>query len=204
MSNPYPAQIAAPGGGPVKVAGDLTFTDPANQPGGSLPAEWTVAADGGLTVDISDADGAIIVELASDHNTKVTQAVADNGDGTKTASVIAKGTGGGTGGLAGYLRAQNGSIEGDAGTLYGDGTLEMFTAAGRSAITAWDGPGNTLRFALLPAGQPMVGVVAAPADGDLSASQVALWFDDTDGAAKLMIKGKSANGTVVTGQVALS
>lgn len=46
--------------------------------------------------------------------------------------------------------------------------------------------------------------VAAPADGELSASEVAFWFDDTNGAAKLKIKGKSANGTVVTGEVALS
>lgn len=32
--NPYPVEIAAAGGGPVKTAGDLTFTDPGNQPGG--------------------------------------------------------------------------------------------------------------------------------------------------------------------------
>lgn len=44
----------------------------------------------------------------------------------------------------------------------------------------------------------------APADGDLAAGECAFWFDQTNGAAKLMIKGKSANGTVVTGQVALS
>ena len=46
--------------------------------------------------------------------------------------------------------------------------------------------------------------VAAPADAELSASEVAYWFDDTNGAGKLMIKGKTANGTVVTGEVALS
>ena len=45
--------------------------------------------------------------------------------------------------------------------------------------------------------------IVAPADGELAASQVALWFDDTNGLSKLMIKGKSANGTVVTGSVAL-
>jgi len=46
--------------------------------------------------------------------------------------------------------------------------------------------------------------VAAPVDAELSASEVAYWFDATDGAGKLMIKGKTANGTVVTGEVALS
>lgn len=45
---------------------------------------------------------------------------------------------------------------------------------------------------------------SAPADAELSASEVAFWFDDTDGAAKLKIKGKSADGTVVTGEVALA
>lgn len=44
----------------------------------------------------------------------------------------------------------------------------------------------------------------APADGDLGANQVAIWFDSTNGAAKLMIKGKSADGTVVSGEVALT
>ena len=56
----------------------------------------------------------------------------------------------------------------------------------------------------LTMGYPIVTKVAAPADGDLAASQVSLWFTDTDGAAKLAIKGKSANGTVVTALVALS
>jgi hypothetical protein len=45
---------------------------------------------------------------------------------------------------------------------------------------------------------------AAPADAELAAGELALWFDKTNGAAKLKIKGKSANGTVVQGEVALS
>jgi hypothetical protein len=45
---------------------------------------------------------------------------------------------------------------------------------------------------------------SAPADAELSAGELALWFDSTNGAGKLMIKAKTANGTVVTGQVALS
>lgn len=42
---------------------------------------------------------------------------------------------------------------------------------------------------------------AAPADADLAAGELALWFDPTNGAAKLMIKAKQANGTVKTGSV---
>jgi hypothetical protein len=59
-------------------------------------------------------------------------------------------------------------------------------------------------FRVLSGGAVITGQNTAPADGDLNASEVALWFDATDGAAKLKIKGKSANGTVVTGEVALT
>lgn len=52
--NPYPVEIAGPGGGPVKTAGDLTFTDPGNQPGGgsSAPNSWLNAfVNTGLTAN---------------------------------------------------------------------------------------------------------------------------------------------------------
>lgn len=52
--------------------------------------------------------------------------------------------------------------------------------------------------------RPVIIGTSAPADGLLSSGQVALWFDATNGAAKLKIKGKSANGTVVVGEVALT
>jgi hypothetical protein len=45
---------------------------------------------------------------------------------------------------------------------------------------------------------------SVPADGDLAASECAIYFDDTNGAGTLAIKGKTANGTVVAGTVALS
>jgi hypothetical protein len=45
---------------------------------------------------------------------------------------------------------------------------------------------------------------SAPADTLLVAGEVALWFDATNGASKLKIKAKSANGTVVLGEVALT
>lgn len=50
-------------------------------------------------------------------------------------------------------------------------------------------------------GQVFIAANAAPADGDLAAGQMAIWFDDTNGAAKLMIKAKQADGTVKTGSV---
>lgn len=46
--------------------------------------------------------------------------------------------------------------------------------------------------------------VAAPADAELIAGEMAFWFDATDGAGKLMVKAKTANGTVATASVALA
>jgi len=46
--------------------------------------------------------------------------------------------------------------------------------------------------------------VAAPADAELAAGEVALWLDATNGAGKLMVKAKTANGTVASGSVTLS
>jgi hypothetical protein len=46
--------------------------------------------------------------------------------------------------------------------------------------------------------------VAAPADAEIEAGEAAYWLDATNGASKFKIKAKSANGTVVTGEVALA
>lgn len=45
---------------------------------------------------------------------------------------------------------------------------------------------------------------AAPADASLSAGEISFWFDKTNGASKLMLKAKQADGTVKTAAVALS
>jgi hypothetical protein len=44
----------------------------------------------------------------------------------------------------------------------------------------------------------------APADADLVAGDCCLWFDSTNGAAKLMVKAKQADGTVKTAAIALT
>jgi hypothetical protein len=44
----------------------------------------------------------------------------------------------------------------------------------------------------------------APADADLATGEMAIWFDQTSGAAKLKIKAKDSGGTVRTGEVALT
>lgn len=45
---------------------------------------------------------------------------------------------------------------------------------------------------------------SAPADAEIATGEAAYWFDSTNGAAKFMIKAKQADGTVVTGSVALA
>lgn len=45
---------------------------------------------------------------------------------------------------------------------------------------------------------------SAPSDSELSNGEVAIWIDPTPGSAKLMIKAKDSEGTVVTGEVVLT
>ena len=45
---------------------------------------------------------------------------------------------------------------------------------------------------------------AAPADAQIANGEAAIWFDSANGAGKLKIKAKTANGTVVAGEVALA
>ena len=61
-------------------------------------------------------------------------------------------------------------------------------------------------FVVNPLGYLLIGTNAAPADAALAAGQVALWFDSTNGvgATKLMVKGKSADGTVKTAAIVLA
>lgn len=53
-------------------------------------------------------------------------------------------------------------------------------------------------------GATVLSTHAAPADAALVAGDCALWFDQTNGAAKLMVKAKQADGTVKTGSLALA
>jgi hypothetical protein len=66
-------------------------------------------------------------------------------------------------------------------------------AASVMRVTAgWAGYGDLQARALF------VNKNSAPADGELAAGQLALWFDSTNGASLAGLKGKSADGTVVT------
>jgi hypothetical protein len=68
----------------------------------------------------------------------------------------------------------------------------------------WDNAFSNRLFRVLAGGAIATSATFAPADGDIDTGQVALWFDDTNGASALKIKGKSADGTVVTATIPLT
>lgn len=104
-------------------------------------------------------------------------------------------------------------ISGEDQGAAGIASVSVADDLGQQAITLTANPtanvlsvvtGGVVRLRINKTGYLIVQTVAAPADADLSANQMALWFDATNGAGKLMIKAKTANGTVVTGNVALA
>ncbi len=71
-------------------------------------------------------------------------------------------------------------------------------------LTEWYEGGGTLPFRVSAEGYPIIALHSAPSSSVLAAGECAIWFDQTNGAAKLKIKAKQANGTVVSGEVALT
>jgi len=90
---------------------------------------------------------------------------------------------------------------GAAGTIV---TIIKAATAQSANLSEWQTSASVVHGTVSENGYFTTRKVSAPADAELSASEVAYWFDDTNGAAKFKIKGKSANGTVVTGEVSLS
>ena len=78
------------------------------------------------------------------------------------------------------------------------------TTAQIADIARFDRVGETKASRVNKDGYYMTRQNTAPADDDIDSSEVALWFDDTNGAGKIMFKGKTSNGTIVAGEVALS
>lgn len=76
--------------------------------------------------------------------------------------------------------------------------LHEQTSQTNPLIHATNGVGGRV-FGVLADGAPVIAQTTAPADGDFSAGEMGLWFDDTNGAATPKWKGKQADGTVVSG-----
>ncbi len=107
---------------------------------------------------------------------------------------------------SGFLDAYNG-LQAGGGTVQAPNSIVLLVLA-TSGQTAniervEDGNGAVVRK-VLAGGATVFANHAAPADNTLLAGDCSLWFDQTNGASKLMVKGKSANGTVVSGSVTLT
>lgn len=83
-----------------------------------------------------------------------------------------------------------------------------FTVRGKASqsgnLTEWKDSADALMTAISENGYFTTRKVAAPADGELAAGEMAVWLDPSNGAAKLMVKAKETGGTVRTGSVNLS
>lgn len=84
-------------------------------------------------------------------------------------------------------------------SMNGSGFNFIGTGAGNSSIA-----GASSILTLSFGGVILLGVTAAPADGDIPTSGVALWLDDTPGSTSLNIKAKDSGGTVRTATIALT
>lgn len=75
-------------------------------------------------------------------------------------------------------------------------------AAGQSVnLMEWQDSAGAIQLRVNKAGAVVTKVNVAPADADISANEIALWFDPTNGAAKFMAKAKQADGTVFSGAI---
>jgi hypothetical protein len=83
-------------------------------------------------------------------------------------------------------------------------TLQLDASQSADAFAVLASNGTTKLARIDKSGYQIISRTSAPADAALSAGEVALWFDSTNGLSKLMVKGKSANGTVVSGSVVLT
>lgn len=107
-----------------------------------------------------------------------------------------------------------GSLGQDLFDVFSDGSLNLATQAGASNpviyaqqnettqdIAQFRHAGGALVAKIGNAGELMTAAHVAPT---ILTGQLAIWFDQTNGAAKLMIKAAQADGTIVTGSVTLA
>jgi hypothetical protein len=178
------------------------------------PGTWAQAGatfDGGtitqpLTIarpSTAAADG-LNLTVAGEPNARINAGVAGSGAGPSAglASFVMVADGTQLASLALEDQDSNGFLH-----LRSDGTVfiapHSAAADGSTTLEVTD-QNEDDRFVVFADGTMVISKNAATADGNLSAGQMAIWFDQTNGAAKLMVKGKSANGTVVAGAIALA
>lgn len=160
-----------------------TITGPVKIDMGTDAVQLTIEPIDGAnenTVEIQTADGPAIASIYVEDDDATIH--VDGGSGTGGASLQATA---------------------DGGTVLATGpthSVSLDGATASSKISAGTGA-TPSEFVVNPLGYLLIATNVAPADNALVANQMAIWFDPTNGAAKLMIKAKQADGTVKTGSV---
>jgi VCBS repeat-containing protein len=186
--SPTLAEVLAAGGDPDgnPVTGQVTVT----------PA----AGEEALTITSPSADATKLLNLTGVHTGFTLDC-----DGTLryTSDDSAFMQVSGTGGTSGVLTVTDGSTDHVTCRLSSSGGISTIAAGNKTTLfEAQNNAGS--RVFRIKIDSVTILQNAAPADGDLSAGEMALWMDKTNGAAKFMVKAKQANGTVVTGSVNLA
>lgn len=83
--------------------------------------------------------------------------------------------------------------------------LEQFSSGQNAPLLALFDSGRSVAFGGFNRnGYLSIKKTTAPTDAELASNELTLWLDPTNGAAKLMVKAKQADGTVRTGSLALA
>jgi len=184
---------------------------PASSRGGSTPDLADVLAEGG-DPDDNPITGVLVQEVSlpvgsydvfNSHLASVDEAPlmrfevnrTSSTDGVGTLDIEAQGNGGARITLIDWNL--------DGGVALSTENTSSFTprstTTSADAVAAFGRSGAQTK--LMVGGYIVIQRHSAPADDDLAAGDMAIWFDQTNNAAKLMIKAKQADGTVKTGSV---
>lgn len=186
-------RIAATGFLGVTVAGS-SFGSPSGVTGFSLGVIPTTTANGGLMLKGLASQSGGLMAWYNSADTELGRIAATGFLGI----TVAGSSFGSPSGVSGWSLGVLPTIAANGGLLV------KGLASQVGALQGWYSSADVLLSQINKDGYFITRKNAAPADGDLAANDLAIWFDSTNGAAKAKFKGKSANGTVVAGEVALA
>jgi hypothetical protein len=213
MSITHATQTTQPNDPSKDVSADAWNAD---HVGDALPSQWTDGGDGDVTATTDDPTKVPFTiqqptgSGPSGQGTDVLAIIGEDLDPDANAGLFLVGA---DGGVTIFGRAGNNPQvyvqEGDNGEYVsfggqGIGLSTRAASAEKEAIWASSLDTGLRTVALWKAGMVMFSGVV-PADGDIPPGGVCfMYFDSTNGAAKIKFKGKTLNGTVVTGTLNLT